>query len=226
MLSTYLKALRINHELKISQRELASKLGVSNTSVSRYENGTKEPSLEILKKYADFFDVPYNELIAKKYFSEDENTNSILTIPVNVVQAKNKFKVPLYSEISAGLPCPISAQEPIEMIDFIADGISFTNQENVIALVVNGNSMNNIVPDKGRVFIDTKAEIKENDIVAFIIDGYDSSLKRFSETFEEYILTPDSNVDYPTLHVKKSDVSQREFNILGKLIDISTNHLI
>lgn len=38
---------------KISQKRLAKHLGVSQTSVSLYEKGLREPSLDTIKKLAD-----------------------------------------------------------------------------------------------------------------------------------------------------------------------------
>jgi transcriptional regulator with XRE-family HTH domain len=50
-----LKSLR--HGVKLSQKELAVKLGITQSSINRYENSQSEASYQTLILYADFFDV-------------------------------------------------------------------------------------------------------------------------------------------------------------------------
>jgi len=58
---TILKDLREDRDLH--QKEVASYLGVSRSAYSNYENGSREPGIEILKKLADFFRVSMDELL-------------------------------------------------------------------------------------------------------------------------------------------------------------------
>jgi len=50
-----LKYLR--HGVKLSQKDLAEKLGISQSAINRYENGQAEASYQTLLLYADFYDV-------------------------------------------------------------------------------------------------------------------------------------------------------------------------
>lgn len=45
-----------------SQPELAQRLGVSRSAVSMYENGNREPNLEVLEAMCDIFNVSMNYL--------------------------------------------------------------------------------------------------------------------------------------------------------------------
>ena len=47
---------------KMTQEELATKLEISNTAISMYENDKRIPRDEVKKKYADFFNVTVQEL--------------------------------------------------------------------------------------------------------------------------------------------------------------------
>lgn len=60
-----LRRLRKSH--KISQTELADYLGISQRTVSHYENGTAEPSLICLCQIADFLNVSLDELLGRDY---------------------------------------------------------------------------------------------------------------------------------------------------------------
>lgn len=61
MLSDKIKELRLARDL--SQEDLAEVLDVTRQSISKYENGTAEPSLEKIKILAAYFDVTYDYLL-------------------------------------------------------------------------------------------------------------------------------------------------------------------
>lgn len=58
-----LKALR--YGLGISQARLALDLGVTQSSINRYENGQSAPSVDVFRRYADYFDVSLDYIFAR-----------------------------------------------------------------------------------------------------------------------------------------------------------------
>lgn len=66
MLNQALRLIRSYHDL--SQTELAEELSVSNSHLSEIESGKKQPSLELLNKYSERFDVPLSSIL---FFSEN-----------------------------------------------------------------------------------------------------------------------------------------------------------
>ncbi len=56
-----LKAARINK--KLTQKEAALKLGISEYTLGNYENGKSYPDIPILKKIESLYGVSYNDLI-------------------------------------------------------------------------------------------------------------------------------------------------------------------
>lgn len=56
-----LKAARINK--KLTQKEAALKLGISEYTLGNYENGKSYPDVPILKRIESLYDVSYNDLI-------------------------------------------------------------------------------------------------------------------------------------------------------------------
>ena len=65
-----LKYLRVRE--KMSQAELADKLGVSKSTVGMYELGKREPDFETLEAIADLFNVDMNFLLGKVGSPKDE----------------------------------------------------------------------------------------------------------------------------------------------------------
>lgn len=62
MLHRALRLLRTYHQL--SQIELAKRLGISNSYLSELEKGgDKEPSLDLLNKYAEIFKMPASSIL-------------------------------------------------------------------------------------------------------------------------------------------------------------------
>ena len=61
------KIVKLRHNNKITQEELAEKIGVSSQAVSKWENGKNLPDIEHLMLIAKLFNVPYS------FFIEDEN---------------------------------------------------------------------------------------------------------------------------------------------------------
>lgn len=64
MFPDVLKKLRLQNGL--SQEELGNKLGLGKSTISMYESGQREPSLEMLEAIADIFNVDMNTLTDSK----------------------------------------------------------------------------------------------------------------------------------------------------------------
>ena len=60
-IGAFLKELR--REKNLTQEELAEKLGVSNRSVSRWENGVTMPDFDLLIELADFYETDVREIL-------------------------------------------------------------------------------------------------------------------------------------------------------------------
>lgn len=83
MLGEALRLIRVYHDL--TQTQLSFELGLSNSFLSEVEAGKKTPSLEILGKYSDRFDIPMSSLL---FFSESLDNNKF-TSSVRISVGKN-----------------------------------------------------------------------------------------------------------------------------------------
>jgi transcriptional regulator with XRE-family HTH domain len=66
MIGKALRLLRVYHDLKLG--ELAKKIEISSGYLSEIENGKKKPSLELIEKYAVFFNIKPSAIL---FFSEN-----------------------------------------------------------------------------------------------------------------------------------------------------------
>mgnify|MGYP001568344024 CR=1 FL=1 len=74
MIFRALRLIRSFHRLK--QTDLAVRLDISNSYLSEIESGIKSPSIELLGKYSEIFNIPvstlllFSERLEEKKFSE------------------------------------------------------------------------------------------------------------------------------------------------------------
>lgn len=66
MLGTALRCIRKFHDL--NQNSTAEKLGISKSYLSEIESGTKEPTLQLVQRYADVFKIPASSIL---FFAEN-----------------------------------------------------------------------------------------------------------------------------------------------------------
>lgn len=62
-IGTRMKELREDHDL--TQSALSEKLGMSRNSIATYERDNSIPSIDVLLKYADFFNVTTDYLLGR-----------------------------------------------------------------------------------------------------------------------------------------------------------------
>lgn len=59
---------RLRKENGVSQKEVADYIGVSVSAYSNYEQGIREPSLDVLLKLSNFFDTTCDYLLGKEKY--------------------------------------------------------------------------------------------------------------------------------------------------------------
>ncbi len=63
-----IRSLRL--EKGLSQQELSEEIGIGRSTIANYEQGKREPNMETLELFADFFNVDMNFLLGKKPTTE------------------------------------------------------------------------------------------------------------------------------------------------------------
>ena len=60
---------QLRKQNKLTLQQLGSVLGMTKSSVGNLEHGRKKPSLEVVSKLADYFDVPVDYLLGRGLFA-------------------------------------------------------------------------------------------------------------------------------------------------------------
>lgn len=66
MLGDALRCIRVFHDL--NQSSAAKELGISRSYLSEIESGSKEPTLQLVQRYAEIFDLPTSSIL---FFAEN-----------------------------------------------------------------------------------------------------------------------------------------------------------
>jgi len=78
MLNRALKVIRVFHQYK--QKDLAEKLGISQSHLSEIESGRKKPSGDVIEKYSEIFNIPQsNFYLFSEYIKGENNLENIRT---------------------------------------------------------------------------------------------------------------------------------------------------
>ena len=89
----------------LSQQELANTLKISRSAIGMYETGKREPDLETLEVFADFYNVDMNTLTGKAPIKEQTNKLPDNAVPVDFSHLK---RIPILGRIAASTPKKIS----------------------------------------------------------------------------------------------------------------------
>ena len=193
----------------LSQQELANTLKISRSAIGMYETGKREPDLETLEVFADFYNVDMNTLTGKAPVKKQTNKLPDTAVPVDFSHLK---RIPILGRIAAG--APIYAEENIE-------GYTFTvlnGGAEYFALRVRGDSMNAVRIYDGDLVIVRKQDIVENGEIAAVLIEQEATLKRFSRSGDIVTLMPQStNPEHKPLVYNLKDTSVK---ILGLVVQV------
>ncbi|OTW84363.1 LexA repressor [Bacillus thuringiensis serovar cameroun] len=202
-----IKKLRDKHNL--NQKEMGEIAGVSDKAVSTWEKGLKEPRMGAIQKIADHFGILKSDII------EDQDAK-VTHIRPNQPEIKNNCKaVPLLGAIAAGTPLEMVAVEewinvPVEITDC---------HPHAFLLRVVGDSMSKVIPPNMLALIDPDVEIKNGDIAAVAVNGFDATLKRFYKFQDGITLEPESyNPEYKTQFFDSTTQEHTPVVVKGKLV--------
>ena len=83
-------------EKKLTQEELGEYLGISNRSISKWENGKSMPDISLFKPLCEILDISYNELLSGEKLNKDKYQKELennLSNVINYASIKdNTFK--------------------------------------------------------------------------------------------------------------------------------------
>jgi len=69
---------------EVTQAQLAEAIGITDRACRRYEAGENEPTLSVIQKIADFFDVSVDFLMGRDNYWQDKNGHINVRVPPDI----------------------------------------------------------------------------------------------------------------------------------------------
>lgn len=187
----------------LSQYKMAEVLGMSRGQLANYEQGSRQPDYDTLKRLSVYFDVNIDYLLG-----HTEDARPLSHLLPNAVVLEKTTRVPVLGTIRAGYPMLV--QENIEGYETVDSNETRGGQ--YFYLRVKGDSMiGSRIHDNDLVYVRKQEEVENGEIAVVLVNGDEATLKRVYYQNGSVILQPDNPKYAPTV-IKKGDVK-----IVGKV---------
>lgn len=226
-MSTFPERLKeLRNETGISISELADKINIAKSTLSRYEASKMEPTLAVIVKIANFFNVSLDWLagnssirepfitsnnIVKIYNELNDNQKRELYRYTNYLKNSNveyreKSRVKIVGQTACGAP--------IEYGDSYAQDIDDVHdipREADYALNVNGDSMEPLIKNGQLIYVRQCPDVENGTIAVVEIDGAVTCKKVYKR--DDHIELHSINTVYEPIIITSGN-----FRILGKVL--------
>lgn len=206
--STNLKFLR--EKKNLSQNKLGKMIGVNQTTIARWEDDNRVPTIDNAVDVANALNISLIDLIGKDLRFD----NATYVKPI--VEDDNMVQIPVLGTIKAGIP--IEAQQDIlEYIEIPKTWIRGGKQ--FYGLKISGDSMfpkyqeNDVV-----VFEDSRnynMEAAKNKDCAVMVNGNDATFKKVLINDDSITLVPYNTGSYDIKMYSKNDIIHKPVKIIG-----------
>ena len=192
-------------ELGLTLKDVADKLGVSESLISRYEsNDVKNMGIDKLIPLAEVLKTTPVYLMGLENDKKEEKEN------INMNDIETDFMmIPLYESISAGYGA--SASEFIEMIPIF--GLK-KNGTTYFAVKVKGDSMEPKIPNGSTIIIKKDIRIESGEIGAFNLN--DENFVKQKKVVKDRLILHSFNLAYDDKVVNEFD----DFKEYGKVVKV------
>ena len=215
---------------KLSRAALGEIVNLHESTIKRYEDGQiKTLDIEKMKEFAKALDIPPEELMGWNDPNLTNNINKFVQNLTNItdiasdIGLEEEDLITLFNSLIPPITVygKVCAGDGIEALEDPIDEIGDPYYRIVakkFALLVDGDSMNNIVDDGMYAIIQKTPVVKNGEIAVVLIDNEVGMLKRFYRIDEStVILKPDSTNNEHKLMVFEGKEINR-LHILGRYL--------
>lgn len=192
-----LKELRKKN--RISQKELAEELNVSQVAIAHWENGNREPNTGMLQKIAEYFNVSPAHLMGW-----DQPAPSKKGVIINVL-----------GRVAAGIP--IEAIEDVIDTEEISEEMAKTGE--FFGLQIHGDSMEPRMCEGDVVIVRKQEDAESGDIVIAMVNGDDATCKRLRK-YRDGIELISNNPSYEPMFFSNQEIQEKPVKIIGKVVEL------
>lgn len=189
---------KLRKQKNLTMKELGDILHLSESTISLYENGKREPDHSTIKQITDYFSVSADYLMG---FSLDNKANAV--------------QIPVLGVIPAGIP--IEAVENVLDYEEISKDLAKTGT--FFALKVRGDSMEPKLLEGDTIIVKQTNEAHSGDICVVMVNGSDATIKKIRIADNGLWLLPE-NPKYNAQFFDKKQIELLPVKIIGKAVEI------
>lgn len=190
----------LRKEKNITMKHLGEIIGVSESAISQYETGKRQPDNDTLIKLSNVFNVSVDRLLG---------------IESNYNNAFNGIKVPVYGSVAAGIP--------IEAIQDIIDYEEIDNETakkgELFGLKIKGRSMEPRICDGDVVIVLRQDYIEDGQTGIIMVNGDEATCKKVKFS-EAGITLISNNPAYEPMFYTKEEIETLPIRVIGKVIEL------
>lgn len=165
----YGKSKIITKTKNITMKQLGEIIGVSESAVSQYENGKRQPDQITLIKIADYFNVPIDYILRTNTTAYNLN--------------KSVMRIPVLGVVAAGIP--IEAIENIIDYEEISSELLNPNFD-YFGLKIKGDSMSPRIQDGDVVIVRKQSDVDSGNVAIVCVNGDSATCKQIKNTPKGY----------------------------------------
>ena len=188
---------QLTKEQNMSMSELARRVGIAKSAISRYFNGTRE--------------LPLNRI---EDFARALHTTSHILLGVEPETQKG-IQIPVLGTVPAGIP--ITAVEDI--LDYEEIPKSWENQGEFFGLKIKGDSMYPTLENGDVVIVKKQSTADNGDTVIVMVNGDDATCKRYERSETGIMLIPNNNAYAPAFYTNE-EIETLPLTIIGKVVEL------
>ncbi|MCH5186796.1 MAG: helix-turn-helix domain-containing protein [Oscillospiraceae bacterium] len=201
----------LRKELKLTQVELSSLLGVTQATLSGWETGKYEADNESLIRLSELLNASIDYILGRSDVRLESGTPSL---PYSQLKG---VKIPVLGIVRAGYP--IYAEENIIDYEEISTKMAATGE--FFALKIKGDSMEPRMFNGDTVIVRKQDYIENGEIAVVLVNGDFATVKKVLKKDTGIMLVPlNSSCSYePTFYTPK-DIETLPVIILGKVVEV------
>ena len=200
MFGTRIKELR--KQKKLTQKQLADRINVDCSSVTKWETGKANPDFEKQKFLADFFNVSIDYLLGRETTPQSADT-------------KKGIRIPVLGNVAAGIP--IEAIEDIIDYEEISEDMASRGQ--YFGLKIKGSSMEPRIKEGDVVIVREQPEVESGDVAIVLVNGDSATCKKVVINDGGLTLIP-FNPTYEPQFYSADQVANLPVRIIGKVVEL------
>ena len=192
----------LRYQLKVTGKkpyDISKDLGVSQTTVYKWVNGTRVPRYDSLKLLANYFNCDVSQLTDK---------------PSKVEGKTFGARIPVLGSVQAGIP--IDAIE--EIIDYEEISNELARTGDFFALRIKGNSMEPRMHEGDVIIVKKQETIENGQLAVVLVNGNEGTVKRVMIRNDGIELIS-FNSEYPPMKYTMQDVVTLPVKIIGRVVE-------